>query len=43
MENIIYGWMSQKPIDFNEHMELPQYTIQDVLLSDCTKTYKESQ
>ncbi|KAL8605720.1 hypothetical protein ACOMHN_041127 [Nucella lapillus] len=42
MENIEYQWMSQKPIDFNEHMELPQFTIQDLLLSDCTKTYKET-
>ncbi|KAK7500586.1 hypothetical protein BaRGS_00008161, partial [Batillaria attramentaria] len=43
MENIIYEWMSSKPIDFNDQMELPQYTIQGVLLSDCTKTYKESE
>ncbi|XP_076468092.1 glycine receptor subunit alpha-2-like [Babylonia areolata] len=42
MENIVYGWISQNPIDFNEHMELPQFTIQEVLLSDCTKTYKET-
>lgn len=42
MENIIYEWMSQKPIDFNDQMELPQYTIQDVLLGNCTKTYKET-
>nr|KAG5709219.1 hypothetical protein BaRGS_017971 [Batillaria attramentaria] len=42
MENIIYEWMSSKPIDFNDQMELPQYTIQGVLLSDCTKTYKET-
>lgn len=43
MENIVYEWMSQKPIDFNEHMELPQYTLQHVLLGNCTKTYKESE
>ncbi|XP_076447087.1 glycine receptor subunit alpha-2-like isoform X2 [Babylonia areolata] len=42
MENIKYQWMSRKPIDFNDKMELPQYTIQDVLLGDCTKTYKET-
>ncbi|XP_025088016.1 LOW QUALITY PROTEIN: glycine receptor subunit alpha-4-like [Pomacea canaliculata] len=42
MENIVYEWMSQKPIDFNEHMELPQYTLQHVLLGNCTKTYKET-
>ncbi|XP_070198094.1 glycine receptor subunit alpha-2-like [Littorina saxatilis] len=42
MENIEYRWMSGSAIDFNDHMELPQYTIKGVLFGDCTKTYKET-
>ncbi|XP_046574090.1 glycine receptor subunit alpha-2-like isoform X2 [Haliotis rubra] len=42
MENIVYDWVQHKPVDFNDNLELPQYTLQEHNLGNCTKTYKET-
>ncbi|CAL1532978.1 unnamed protein product [Lymnaea stagnalis] len=41
-ENIIYRWIGHKPIDYNEELQLSQYTLLTHDLDNCTKTYKES-
>ncbi|XP_055894619.1 glycine receptor subunit alpha-2-like isoform X2 [Biomphalaria glabrata] len=42
MENIIYRWIAHKPIDYNEELQLSQYTLLTHTLDNCTKTYKET-
>ncbi|XP_059152854.1 glycine receptor subunit alpha-2-like [Physella acuta] len=41
-ENIVYRWMEHKPIDYNEELQLSQYTLMYHDLDNCTKTYKET-
>ncbi|KAH9504008.1 Glycine receptor subunit alpha-2 [Bulinus truncatus] len=42
IENIIYRWIAHKPIDYNEQLQLSQYTLISHTLDNCTKTYKET-
>nr|NP_001191520.1 GluClAc2 [Aplysia californica]ACT37244.1 GluClAc2 [Aplysia californica] len=41
-ENIIYRWIDHKPIDYQDNLQLSQYTLVGESLDNCTKTYKET-